>query len=262
MANKLYKKIIKDRVDAFLKESKSIDLLTHNGLRGEIRESSIGKLISDLLPIDWGIGSGKIIDSNDIQSSQTDLIVYYKKVLPPIFFNTNVGIFPIECCGFAFEIKTKSNATEIQNTVENFKKLKDMQIMMPFSDIESIYCVRPIRVYLALDTDLNKESEFERYKKYDPEYNEDPIIELICVIGKGIWFASKAPPWSDNKIKWTFYPSQGNNEELLLLLGAVINQILSLLTLGYINMDKYMWDENELWNLEFKGLKSENQTNT
>jgi reverse gyrase len=46
--NKFYKKIIKDRVDAFLKESISIDLLSLNGLREEIR---IEKLFQIYYPL-------------------------------------------------------------------------------------------------------------------------------------------------------------------------------------------------------------------
>ncbi len=60
MASKIYRQILTDRIEAFLKESKSADLVNHLGLRGNIRESGLGKLIKDLLPVDWGIGSGVI----------------------------------------------------------------------------------------------------------------------------------------------------------------------------------------------------------
>lgn len=86
MQNKIYSQILKNRINSFLKESKSADLLNHLGLRGEIRESGLGKLIADILPIDWGVGSGKIIDSFNKQSAETDLIIYFKKNIFSYFF--------------------------------------------------------------------------------------------------------------------------------------------------------------------------------
>ena len=207
-----------------------------------------------------------IIDSNDEQSSETDLIIYYKAILPSIFYNkkSKKGHFPLECCGFALEVKTKSNSTEIKSTVEKFKKLKSMQIMQPFSDTTPAFEIKPIRIYLALNTDLRKESEFERYKKHDPKYKEDPIIQVLCIVGKGIWIANKNDNGDneynsklyENKISWRFYPNQGKNEELLLLFKTIINQILSLSTLGYLDMGKYIWDTLELLKLEIKGYES------
>ena len=59
MPSKIYRQILNDRIDTFLRESKSAELVNHLGLRGEIRESGLGKLIADLLPVDWGIGRWK-----------------------------------------------------------------------------------------------------------------------------------------------------------------------------------------------------------
>lgn len=57
MPSKIYRQIFIDRIDSFLRESKSAGLLHHFGLRGEIRESGLGQLLFDILPIDSGIGN-------------------------------------------------------------------------------------------------------------------------------------------------------------------------------------------------------------
>lgn len=123
MPNELYKKLMVERINSFTKESKNIDLINHSALKGSIRESGIGKLFSPLLPYDWEIGKGKIIDSNGNQSSEIDLLFYFKKVFPAIFFSNNLGVYPIESCGFAFEIKSRSTSTEIKSTIKKFNKL-------------------------------------------------------------------------------------------------------------------------------------------
>lgn len=244
MPSKIYRQILNDRIDTFLRDSKSAELVNHLGLRGEIRESGLGKLIADLLPVDWGIGSGKIIDSNDKQSSETDLIIYYKKIFPPIFYKEDKGIFPLESCGFAFEIKTKSNSTEIKSTIEKFNKLKTMEIIRPWSDEVPEYRIKPIRVYFALDTDLREESELDRYIKYDSESKYNPAIQIICIVGKGVWFFHNEEDYDDEPTTyWNFSPNKGNHEELIILFGTIINQIISIVTFGGLDMKRYLIEQ-------------------
>ncbi|SFB77089.1 hypothetical protein SAMN04487891_102244 [Flagellimonas taeanensis] len=241
MPNDFYKKILNDRIEDFLSQSKSADLMNHLGLRGEMRESGLGKLIEDLLPIDWGVGSGKIIDSNNCQSSETDLLIYYKKVLPPIFFRRDKGIFPIESCGFAFEVKTKSSAREVKSTISKFDKLKRMEIIKPWSEDTPEYKIKPIRVYFAIDSDLKKGDELNRYLELDSNHRDEPTIQIICVVGRGLWvYYNKENLGLSVKGIWRHYANEGNNEELLILLSIIINQLTSIVTFGSLDMKKYL----------------------
>lgn len=246
MPNKLYRKLIHDRIQAFLRESETADLLTHLGMRGGIRESALGKLIADLLPVDWGIGSGKVIDSSDSQSAESDLIIFYKRVLPPIFFSAseNTGVFPLESCGFVFEVKTKSTATEIRTTIKKFNTLKNMQAIRPKTDGVQEYVIRPIRVYFALDSDLKEDtSELERYIQYDDEHKSNPAIEIICVVGKGVWFYHQNETHhGEPNDYWVFLRNEGNHEELIFFFAQIINQIISLVTDRSLDMKEYITD--------------------
>ena len=250
MPSEIYKQIIIDRITSFIKESKSVDLISHLGLRGEIRESGLGKLILDLLPVDWGLGNGKIIDSNNNQSSETDLIIYYKRVFPPIFFSEKVGLFPLETCGFAFEIKTKSTAKEIKTTIKKFCKLREMEIIERWSEVEPEYNIKPIRAYFAIDTDLKQKDEFERYKKLDKDYLVNPAIQILCVVGKGVWF--HRPEKEDLNPHWDYFPSDGNHKELIILFSTIINQLISIVTGGGLDMRRYWLDILEIIKREVK----------
>lgn len=237
MPSEIYKKLLLDKIHAFLKESHSIDDISHLGLRGEIRESGLGKLISSLLPAEWDIGTGKIIDSDGKQSPQTHLLIYFKKVFPPIFFSEKLGLFPIESCGFAFEVKSTMTATEIKKTVKNFNVLKALKLQVPFHEIPIVYQMRPIRVCFALKSDLKNGNEFHRYKQHDPEYLENPAIEILCVLNKGLWIY--------RKLHWVYYESDKNQKELLHFFGLMINQLISMTTEGTLDMREYFFHFKE-----------------
>jgi len=252
---KYYRKVIKNRIDSYVANSRILNDLGHNGVIGEIRESGLGKLFEELLPIDWGLGTGIIIDSDNRKSGQTDLIIYYKRVFPPIFHEYNRGIFPVESCGFAIEVKTKSNASEIKKTITNFNKIKSLEnIKPPVPDIPE-YRIKPIRVYFALSTDLTVKNELDRYKEQDENSGLNPAIQIICIVGKGIWIFY--PPESshlENKGIWRFYPNQGNHEEFVMLFSTIINQLISIVTLGGLNMKNYFFNDEEEFLLLYKGL--------
>ncbi len=251
MPNNLYKELIIDKIISFVKESKSIESITHNGLKGSIRETGLGKLFSPLLPVDWDIGKGKIIDSTGEQSSEIDLLFYYKKVFPAIFFSEELGVYPVESCGFAFEIKTKSTSDEVKTTISKFNKLRTLKISHPFSESVYNYDIRPIRVYIALDSDLKNKSEFDRYKGLDSDYLEDPAIECIVIFNKGIWIYRQE--CKEHTPHWDFYESDGNYKEVLHLFAIIINQLIQLTTYGSIDVRNYFMDFMEI--LDLKILK-------
>jgi len=240
MPNSIYKQLLLDKIEAFLKESRSIDDISHAGLRGEIRESGLGKLISSLLPDEWEIGTGKIIDSEGRQSPQTDLVIYFKKVFPPIFFSEKLGLFPIESCGFAFEVKSTLTSAEVKKTVKTFNTLKALEIKKPFHEMPIVFQMRPIRVLFALKSDLKDGNELHRYKEHDPEFLEHPAIEILCVLGKGLWIYRSASRNSSSH--WEFYDSDKNHRELLHFFGQMINQLISMTTEGSIDMRGYFFD--------------------
>ncbi len=248
MPNDLYKKLIIDRITSFIKESKSINSISHNGLKGSIRETGIGKLLLPLLPVDWDIGKGKIIDSYGNQSAEIDLLFYFKKVFPAIFFSNTLGVYPIESCGFAFEIKSKSTASEIKSTIKKFNKLKTLKLSLPLAEPVYTYDIRPIRVYIALGSDLKNKSEFDRYKEFDPEYLDDPAIECLLIVNKGIWYFR--PESRTHSPHWEYYKSDGNYKEVIHLFSLIINQLIQLTAFDAIDMRNYFLDIDEIFELK------------
>lgn len=121
-----------------------------------------------------------------------------------------------------------------------------MKTIQPYSENIPRFKIKPIRVYFALGTDLNEENELERYGKYDENYKTDPAIQIICIVGKGVWFFYNEEDYDDDPTTfWEYYPSKGNHEELLILFGKIINQIISILSLGSLDMNRYLIDLND-----------------
>lgn len=161
----------------------------HHGLEGEIRELALKECIEPFLTHSFRCGTGKIIDLFGKQSDQIDLIVYQTKSAPPILLNRDLGFFPVECCRYAFEIKSTLTATQIKDSIKKFKSLWPLRSYPRRQDDGSITDggPRPVAVLFAFGSDVSG-SEIERFLKY--ESAEHPACTVLCVLGKGYWFFS------------------------------------------------------------------------
>ncbi|WP_460318082.1 DUF6602 domain-containing protein [Pseudomonas ogarae] len=80
--------------------------LDHNGEKGSLRETFVKELIQLFLPVQFGIGSGVIIDLWGRQSPQVDLLIYDKRTMPPILEIDGRGIYPIDSVLRVLEVKS------------------------------------------------------------------------------------------------------------------------------------------------------------
>lgn len=194
----------------------------HEGLKGKVKEEHLIDFLLKYLPRKWMLGNGKIADGNGSLSAETDIIIYNEDSLPKAMLSSSVGVFPIESCRYAFEIKSTINATEIKSTIKKFNLLKKF---------DSRGQKRPIRVLFAYASDLKKENEIERIKKYDSEFHTNPAIDVLLVIGKGYWtYTKRNYKFHESKQLATssFYYesiSKGNNFEIAMLLSAMLNTL-------------------------------------
>lgn len=56
-------------------------------------------------------------------SDQIDLVVYHKKVAPPILVNKDLGLYPVECVRYVFEVKSTLTATEVKDANKKFQSV-------------------------------------------------------------------------------------------------------------------------------------------
>ena len=93
--HKLYKSLVTERIKYAIAAARAVQSLEHTGVKGAIREVLMADLFRPLLPADIGVASGILISAFDHgQSGQQDIIVFNKRILPPILFEQGPAIVP------------------------------------------------------------------------------------------------------------------------------------------------------------------------
>jgi hypothetical protein len=251
MANEIIRNEFFNMVRAALESARSVSAIDHAGLRGEARENFVQELLIPILPPYVEFGSGKIVDSKNNSSAETDLIIYSRQTLPPLLFGST-GIYPVEACIYAIEVKSKLTAKEVQTTIEKFLKLRDLHYLPPALDehYKAIGCSVPhvIPLLFAFDTDLAEDGkdELERYRELDPQADSDPMIPIFCVVGRGYWWFKQNEPTE----KWIKHMPSENNEEVVDMIGGIANTIpQEVIAKGKPKFGNYVLENRDLFKL-------------
>jgi hypothetical protein len=219
--NTVYLDLILGPVKAALDAAKGVSNINHKVLKGQLREILVRELFRPLLPSDVGVGTGKIISSDNRQSTEQDVVIFDKRILPPILFEGVKGIFPIESVLYAIEVKSVMTANEIRTSDESATKLMGFMYRSGYYDKSdrpiNHTVTKVISCVLAFDTDLTPEgkSEIERYDEIrGSEY--DPALRSICVVGRGYWY------WDKNQ--WRTWERTYDFEEVVGFIAGVMNK--------------------------------------
>lgn len=84
LSNEIFRNELKKEIQAAIKAYEDAAVLDHSGLRGRVREIVTEKLLRPILSPGIEIGTGKITDSKNNFSAETDLIIYSRLTLPPL----------------------------------------------------------------------------------------------------------------------------------------------------------------------------------
>ncbi|MEM4990010.1 DUF6602 domain-containing protein [Collimonas sp. H4R21] len=158
----------------------------HHGLAGEIRELAAQKCVEPFLTQSFRCGTGKVIDSLGNKSDQADIVVYHKRTVAPVFLSSQLGLFPVECVEYVFEVKSTLSATEIKDANTKFRALAKLK-SYPKTDADGtvIGGLMPSAILLAFSSDIVGD-ELERYLKHTDD--SSPPCTILCVLGKGYWW--------------------------------------------------------------------------
>lgn len=215
-----YKIILRSKIESAVAQAMAVKGVSHKVLKGKILEILIKDLFRPLLPSDIGVGTGQIIEwYNKRLSNQQDIILYDKSILPPILFESDSGIFPIESVLYTIEVKTTLNASGLRSSHEAAKQLNNFCYL---PGLKNGYCnekhhrIEKVRsVMFALNSDLSGtgKNEVERYREiYKDDY---PYLGAICVIGREYWFEKKG--------SWVKLQASEKYDEVLGFIGGVMN---------------------------------------
>ncbi|MBZ2413806.1 hypothetical protein IPT12_15315 [Xanthomonas perforans] len=93
--------------------------LHHPGEKGAFREAFLRRLLESVLPLQYGIGSGVIVDGFGRQSPQVDLLIYDRRNFPPFYESGGHGIYPFDSVLRVIEVKSQLDKLGL----EQFAKL-------------------------------------------------------------------------------------------------------------------------------------------
>lgn len=183
----IYHQIYLSRIKSAINSCRAIAQLSHPGEKGRIREILLRALFRPLLPADIGVGTGFIIGAGGAVSTQQDIVLYDRSVLPPALFDEEMGVFPIESVIYTIEVKSKITREAVQSSHNAAKRLSMIELHDRLGQPTPVG-PRPTVSILALDSDLSGtgKSEMERYSElFRPE---ELCITSICVAGYGYWW--------------------------------------------------------------------------
>jgi hypothetical protein len=225
MTNQLFRDRLVNSIRHAISEAQNASKVEHSGVRGRIREIAASSIFLPMLPGGFEIGTGKICDRHGQQSPETDLIIYNRAILPPVLYSERDGLFPIEASFYAVEIKSVITATEVRDAIRKGKAILDLDYEMPLgpdSVTGKALVNKPVLLSLfGFDSDLAQSgmTEIQRYANYDPLWNTDPVLRVICVIGRGYWYFKR------DRAGWVFHPATELHDEVIDFVGNIGNSL-------------------------------------
>ena len=220
--NILYRDILLARAQATIAAARAVTPLAHAGLKGHLREIVVRDLLRPLLPTDLGIGSGQVISAYEENSRQQDIVLYDRRVVPPVLFEQVSGVFPLESVLFTIEVKSRLTLEELRDAHDSAAQLAKFRHAPGTDDSGKLPIGGPrqriehvIPCLVAFDSDLTSsgKTELARYQELLAE--DPPAIRVISVVERGFWF------WGDER--WHNWPTQTPGDELLGLMTTIIN---------------------------------------
>jgi hypothetical protein len=206
--NSTFQSLLVARVHAAIGAAQAVAGLAHPGLKGLLREIVVRELFRPLLPPRAGLGHGQIISSYDQQSTEQDIVIFDRELVPSLLLDETNGIFPIEAALYAIEVKSSLNFTQLREVHDKAKSLKSM-LYVPGPPPEHV-----IPCLFAFSSDLGPEScsELERYKEV--LNGAVPSIRSMCVVGRGYWFFGDG--------EWHSVASSPGREEVVFFLADIL----------------------------------------
>jgi hypothetical protein len=182
------------------------DLVRHNLEKGLGNEQALRELLSDFLPLRYGVGKGKVVNGDGEMSRHLDVIIYDALGCPTLFVDENRNqILPIEGVFGAIEVKTTLTATTL---AEAFDSLSSVHCLAPRRDrsrndlvtacppylgVFAFNDTRPLTTVVSQFEELSKqhtaERSFESYSTKSPGFadctGDQHMVSSLHILNKG-----------------------------------------------------------------------------
>lgn len=207
--------------------------LQHSGLKGRFRELLINNILTPWLPPYVSCGTGMIIAAENRlrESTQDDIIIYDKSLVPPVLASNNAteGVFLFNSVLARVEVKSTLRRKDAKDFIKSSLEIAEMKFSVHpncVSDLEG-----PFNLLFAFASDAKGENdpdfEVKRLHEVMAECGVNPgvgIVSMLCVPGKGFW---KLGIGDGGKRVWQRLDSTSASEHLVWFVGCVSNSCFS-----------------------------------
>lgn len=227
MASNIFRNRLISKVKAAMAEYEQAASLGHDLLKGRVREIAVQTLFDPLLSPDFKIGTGTIMDAHGRESGETDLVIYSGRLLPPILYSDRLGTFPVDACLATVEIKSELNATELDKTLKNARRMPQLRYTsgVYHAPTKQRRVAVVTRTLFAFRSDLTVKDELTRYHEHDPGAATCPLIKRFCVVGKGTW-TFHTPQREGEQEQWYDEKPTDQYDEVISFLTSTIDELV------------------------------------
>lgn len=193
--------------------------------KGAFREFLVASLIRPLMPAHFGVGSGIVVSSTGQQSRQTDVVIYDRRLLPPVFLAGDRGIFPIDGVLAVVEVKSTLVASHYVSLVDAARRFlppnmdpAGLSIATPGRLLDNAgrpQATWPLFSVFAYTSDAKQKDELERLQEQVPDHKN--CVRLIGVLDKGVWCCE-----GDN---WIPFGSSCQTDNSVRFFGKLLNRL-------------------------------------
>lgn len=173
-------------IKGLISEAEALTKLDHKALKGQLRELFASRLLAKFLTVQYGIGSGVILNQLGRQSKQIDIIVYDRRILPPFIEEQKIGLYPAECVLATIEVRSMVTKGVIREYAESAKAIHEQLYNPLCSHYRDYNILRPLcSLFGFYDDDICK--GFEENQIYDWMMNNAKPLFGVCVLNKFSW---------------------------------------------------------------------------
>lgn len=205
--------------------------LSHQGLKGFLREIFVSDTLKLFLPNQFGIGSGIVVNHKGEQSKQTDIIIYDNRILPPFIGKQRVGAYPAESVIAVIEVKSILGSKEIKDAEKSAKYLLNkVYTKKGFHEDcrEYIQTIKPLCAIIGFRgqpfqklSKIEAAKENTKERKIAEKWLNDNIkyLSAICHSSNYSWVKFKPPNYKGWK------PEKRRYQETIRFIAVIIDNI-------------------------------------
>ena len=175
-------------ISGLVQKIDSLSKLDHNLTKGELRELFVSDILNLFLSEQFGIGSGIIINQSGLQSKQTDIIIYDKRLIPPFILRQSLGVFPVESVLAVIEVKSNLTMNALLKTESDFTYLREIICNKHYSLYEDIDLAPTCALigFYGNGPKSIKDQDGSQWLKSNIKH-----LMTICLVNKYSWLRSK-----------------------------------------------------------------------